>query len=292
MPIPEALQMSQEKSHYSLDEAAAILGSTPRDLIHLAGKGELVLVVGVPDGITFRTHDARDGWTEMPALLEPELLALSASQCQKIELNGRTAQSDFRVGFLIKPDGGLQRLMPSYGGRLYLDHGWAFWRTYRGPYIKEIEITADRLFVVGEDVRRLLAPKVEPVRKAKSKKRMASEHAGPGESVVPKDTKDDQLPVDNAIPIVEQKTTVELPAPVMEAEAKTVSERPLILLRLPEVRSRTGLSRSAIYDKLDPKSPRYDASFPKQRRLGTSAVAWVETEIDNWLKSREVVVGQ
>lgn len=120
--------MSQEKSHYSLDEAAAILDSTSKDLIHSAGKEELVLVVGVPDGIRFRTYDAHADRTEMPVLLEPELLELSASQCQKIELNGRTEQSDFRAGYLIAPNGHLQRLMPSYGGRLYLDHGWAFWR--------------------------------------------------------------------------------------------------------------------------------------------------------------------
>ena len=109
--------MAQEKSHYSLDEAAAILDSTSKDLIHLAGKEELVLVVGVPDGIRFRTYDAHADRTEMPALLEPELLELSASQCQKIELNGRTEQSDFRAGYLIAPNGCLQRLMPSYGGR-------------------------------------------------------------------------------------------------------------------------------------------------------------------------------
>lgn len=87
---------------------------------------------------------------EMPALLEPELLELSASQCQKIELNGRTEQSDFRAGYLIAPNGRLQRLMPSYGGRLYLDHGWAFWRTYRGPYIvRHLSVCLPSVMIFG-----------------------------------------------------------------------------------------------------------------------------------------------
>ncbi|PLI22181.1 hypothetical protein B6J44_27255 [Klebsiella pneumoniae] len=34
---------------------------------------------------------------------------------------------------------------------------------------------------------------------------------------------------------------------------------------------------------LNPKSPRYDATFPKQRRLGMQSVGWLESEIDQWL---------
>lgn len=279
--------MSQEKSHYSLDEAAAILDSTSRGLIHLAGKEELVLVVGVPDGIRFRTYDAHADRTEMPALLEPELLELSASQCQKIELNGRTEQSDFRAGYLIAPNGGLQRLMPSYGGRLYLDHGWAFWRTYRGPYIKEIELLPERLFVVGDDIRRLLAAKVKPPITAKSQKRQTSVKMRAEESPLTTDEPGDKQPVKNPIPAAEREAAVE-PGSIAPANAKTPREYPLTLIRLPEVRKRTGLSRSTIYDKLDAKSPRYDPTFPKQRNLGTGSVGWVESEIDAWLASRPV----
>ena len=279
--------MSQEKSHYSLDEAAAILNSTPKDLIHLAGQEELILVVGVPDGIRFRTYDAHTDRTEMPALLEPEVLALSASQCQKIELNGKTEQSDFRAGYLIAPNGRLQRLMPSYGGRLYLDHGWAFWRTYRGPSVREIELTPERLFVVGDDIRRLLAAKIHPAIIAKPQKRQASIKAASAESLSTPDEPIDKQPVKKTFPVTQRETAVE-PASIAPAKAKTPREYPLTLIRLPEVRKRTGLSRSTIYDKLDAKSPRYDPTFPKQRNLGTGSVGWVESEIDAWLAARTI----
>ena len=60
----------------------------------------------------------------------------------------------------------------------------------------------------------------------------------------------------------------------------------LTILRRKQVEARTGLSRSAIYDKLNPKSPRHDATFPVQVRLGVEAVGWLESEINTWLLSR------
>ncbi|MGE6528758.1 helix-turn-helix transcriptional regulator [Pseudomonas sp. NPDC077382] len=56
------------------------------------------------------------------------------------------------------------------------------------------------------------------------------------------------------------------------------------MLRLKEVTKRTGLCRSTIYNKLDSRSPRYDASFPKQVKLGSGAVRWIEEEISLWLE--------
>jgi prophage regulatory protein len=60
----------------------------------------------------------------------------------------------------------------------------------------------------------------------------------------------------------------------------------LSILRLPTVRRRVGLSRSTIYDRLDPESKRYDPSFPKPISLGSRAVGWLSTEVDAWLLSR------
>jgi prophage regulatory protein len=48
-------------------------------------------------------------------------------------------------------------------------------------------------------------------------------------------------------------------------------------LRLPEVKLRTGLSRSTIYDKMS------SGRFPKQKKLGARMAAWYETEIDRWI---------
>lgn len=58
------------------------------------------------------------------------------------------------------------------------------------------------------------------------------------------------------------------------------------ILRRNVVEARTGLSRSTIYDKLSPLSPRFDASFPRPIHLGAHAVGWVESEIETWIQTR------
>ncbi|WP_422667013.1 AlpA family phage regulatory protein [Billgrantia montanilacus] len=47
-----------------------------------------------------------------------------------------------------------------------------------------------------------------------------------------------------------------------------------------------GISRSSVYEKINPKSMRYDATFPKPIKLGASAIGWVEKEVDLWIKGR------
>lgn len=59
-----------------------------------------------------------------------------------------------------------------------------------------------------------------------------------------------------------------------------------VILRRRQVEVRTALSRSAIYDRLDPNSPRYDSTFPKQLKLGGHGVGWIESEIEAWLSMR------
>lgn len=61
---------------------------------------------------------------------------------------------------------------------------------------------------------------------------------------------------------------------------------PLTILRRKQVEARTGLSRSTIYDKINPKSPRYDPIFPTQIRLSSDTVGWVESEVQAWLEHR------
>lgn len=61
----------------------------------------------------------------------------------------------------------------------------------------------------------------------------------------------------------------------------------LTILRRRDLEARLKLSRSTIYDKINPASPRYDAAFPKPIRLGNgSAVGWIESEVEIWLRSR------
>ncbi|SUX84361.1 Predicted transcriptional regulator [Citrobacter koseri] len=46
------------------------------------------------------------------------------------------------------------------------------------------------------------------------------------------------------------------------------SNQPLRILRMAELTAFLGISRSSIYEKLNPKSRYYDADFPKPIRLG------------------------
>jgi len=52
------------------------------------------------------------------------------------------------------------------------------------------------------------------------------------------------------------------------------------LMRLPEVMKRTGFGRSQIYRLVNQKE------FPNQIRLGSSAVAWLESEIETWIEKK------
>ncbi len=52
------------------------------------------------------------------------------------------------------------------------------------------------------------------------------------------------------------------------------------ILRLPEVKKRTGLSRSSIYAMIN------KGQFPKQIPLGDRAVGWLEEEIDGWITEK------
>ncbi len=60
--------------------------------------------------------------------------------------------------------------------------------------------------------------------------------------------------------------------------------RYIFILRRREVEARTGLSRSTLYDWINPDSPRYKPDFPKPIRFaGSSAVGWVASEVTSWL---------
>lgn len=52
------------------------------------------------------------------------------------------------------------------------------------------------------------------------------------------------------------------------------------VLRFPEVRARTGRSRSRIYEDMQ------RGAFPRAIKLGPRAVGWLENEVDDWLTSR------
>ncbi len=51
----------------------------------------------------------------------------------------------------------------------------------------------------------------------------------------------------------------------------------ITILRLPDVKKHTGLSRSTIYLRIS------EGKFPKPISLGGRAVGWVESDINNWI---------
>ena len=53
-----------------------------------------------------------------------------------------------------------------------------------------------------------------------------------------------------------------------------------MILRLPAVKTRTGLSRSSIYLRIS------QGKFPTPVSLGGRAVGWIDSEIDTWLSER------
>jgi prophage regulatory protein len=54
----------------------------------------------------------------------------------------------------------------------------------------------------------------------------------------------------------------------------------MALLRLPQVIGRTGRSRSRIYADLR------TGDFPKPVNIGPRAVAWLDTEVEEWIAAR------
>jgi prophage regulatory protein len=49
------------------------------------------------------------------------------------------------------------------------------------------------------------------------------------------------------------------------------------LLRLPDVKSATGLSKSTIYARMS------EGNFPKQISIGPRLVVWLESDIQQWI---------
>ena len=65
-----------------------------------------------------------------------------------------------------------------------------------------------------------------------------------------------------------------------EQPADPQANPPTRLMRLPRVQARTGLSRGAIYARMA------EGRFPRPISLGARAVAWIEAEVDAWIRER------
>ena len=66
----------------------------------------------------------------------------------------------------------------------------------------------------------------------------------------------------------------------MFSEALRGVDMAIKVLRLPEVRNRTGLSKSSIYLNIK------QGSFPRPIPLGVRSVGWLEGDVESWLEQR------
>ncbi|MDM5087938.1 AlpA family phage regulatory protein [Aeromonas bestiarum] len=55
------------------------------------------------------------------------------------------------------------------------------------------------------------------------------------------------------------------------------------VIRLKELLRLIGLSRSTVYDRNNPKSKRFDPSFPRPIKLGAASVGWSLNEVMAWI---------
>lgn len=77
---------------------------------------------------------------------------------------------------------------------------------------------------------------------------------------------------------------------IKETIAHTEKASNTQIIRLSQLTQMLSISRSCVYDWLNPKSPRHDPSFPKQVRLSGrkngGAVGWRLESVIAWLNSR------
>lgn len=53
-----------------------------------------------------------------------------------------------------------------------------------------------------------------------------------------------------------------------------------VLLRLPEVQQRTGLSRTGVYEQIK------KGTFPPRIKIGTRAIAFSEKAVESWINDK------
>jgi len=59
-----------------------------------------------------------------------------------------------------------------------------------------------------------------------------------------------------------------------------------VIVRAKDIRKLTGIPNSTRADKEDPRSPRYDPTWPKKIRLGARSTGYFLDEVLAWLESQ------
>ncbi|WP_321961730.1 AlpA family transcriptional regulator [Paraburkholderia sp. J7] len=71
----------------------------------------------------------------------------------------------------------------------------------------------------------------------------------------------------------------------MSAQNRTFLDARERLLRLPEVRARTGMGTTTVYRRMA------EGTFPRPIPIGGNRVAWIESQIDTWIAARIEAAG-
>ena len=291
-----------DKVYYSLAEASEQLKCTPNDLLHYGSRGEIAFIISIPAEIDVYSANSLSALTvspmfRSPLMTFPEMLVLLPSDCRQIECNGGTAQGDFKSALVFDKRGNPQTVLPNTGAPIFFTGGWV-WRAYHQGQPVNIEIGSERLFLLRTELVRIVEPAVQSAneespqpkkRKTKRPENNASDCSAPQQAPTNLDAGNDDLNAEHykekAIQpesgTAKQPNTAAVNTP---PEPYTKSDA---ILRLKQVKSRTGLSRSTIYNKMNQNSPGFDPTFPKQVSLGVGSVGWYESEIAVWILSRK-----
>ncbi len=60
---------------------------------------------------------------------------------------------------------------------------------------------------------------------------------------------------------------------------------PLLILRVKQLAAYLSISRSSVYDRISPKSPRFDPTFPKPFKIG-KATCFLQSEVIAFIESK------
>lgn len=296
--------MKLVRTYYSLDAAAEIAGCKAVDLLHFAVQKKCEIMFAIPDFIELRVFIQDENISEPPFIgQQPRFLVLSPENCLQIELNKACLQSDFRRGYVVSDQGGLNP-MPTHYGRHHLMKTRCYWRTFKDGLVYFSEIGIDQLVIKREDLQRLLEhsedtprqsteaheqPDRQPRKRRPRQKGPTNEPQTTTNSPDGTDKSPEASPADaNATkaPSVSTEHPVSTPAHSKAHSVPENSKESMKILRKKQVVGMTGLSPSTIYAKLNPKSKQYDSSFPKQFRISAGIVGWYQSDIVAWLQSR------
>lgn len=164
------------------------------------------------------------------------------------------------------------------------------------PEPEDLMLTADILWVLGYELARLPKPiELSPLDVDVEFEKSSSDPSV--EITQPSDDQDgsssDEPTFSEAVviqpkkhaksPVKDDLTELDVEQPATNPRAAVIREQrgPVVLLPREEVERRINKGKSWIYERINPKHPRFDPAFPQPIRIGGS-VGWIEAEIEEW----------